>query len=972
MADYDKMTSFDLYAKHKALVTGIESVAASGGLNALQNERMQKIVNEVQEIEAYARKNLSETKLDRDNSPVVNDYVSILKSADSEYKYEQEDELKKYLKEYDETYGLDGNLPDARMVEANQNAWIELTKDDTYTIPEEMQEDEAFKRLTKSDPETAKETLTLLRAMALTELALETPDEDQEEAKKRYLEKLAEVGAKYQTSVNTQLQTIEQSDEAKDEWVESYLKKKNLTKEQWNEATSNPQTKDAAQADYINYVISSVYTANNGVYTENNAIYASRMAQKVGLEQTVRPAAEQKRTFTQKHPKLMNFIKEGVKNMAQSGLAMAAVGPLGLTAMSGWKLKNAVMSSWKNYKNQEEEKTSVGGFFKYLRNNKEEAYNLAKQAVMFGASATFTAAMAATGTLGFGALGSVTGLGAASFGQAAAQTTVMGLTKMKMMGALTAVTSAGSYLFARQKLAPKKEALMEILQKYAPEQEVTAEKKGFFGKVFSKDKDPAKDMYGKLTGVWKDLGDEQKVMAMLESYAPNMTAEDKAQVLQLAKEVQNIKSGSYGALAGSAIGIGMAGGVMDAHAMSSDAPAVEPGNAGAASEWDVNKSLAENMQDSQYKAPLQTDMEQSNATVNADNVQADVSAEAATVATVEPHALSAEQMGQDTDLFRATQMGPTVIYKKLIDMGVMTQDDADKIMADEGRSYIPSRVLREHLQDDIKFTPEQEKEFNDFINDKATFQKLCDEENARAGIGIHHGGQGGHVHGNDIQDHTIKGDGQQLGDEQDERNEQDLSENEKKIVELKGRIKKTGLFNKKQEFEAEVESTGNFRNDVDAYAKAYAMHKKGITNPEDLDNAKYSVSGRMNDENGVEHKFKVKNNGDTHSTKIDGATVKTRSVDVGGTHQTVTTYKNVTADASTVGDANGTKPDKMIGAVSDDKGNHTVYVKDGDTKKIYEVKVDSKGGSTVAESELQNATKIKSALNNYGKGGQGR
>ena len=84
---------------------------------------------------------------------------------------------------------------------------------------------------------------------------------------------------------------------------------------------------------------------------------------------------------------------------------------------------------------------------------------------------------------------------------------------------------------------------MAILQKYAPEQEqAPAPKKGLLGKFFSRSKTPAQAMYDKITGTFKDLGDEPKVAKMLQEFAPNMTAEDKAAVVNLAKEVQNIKA----------------------------------------------------------------------------------------------------------------------------------------------------------------------------------------------------------------------------------------------------------------------------------------------------------------------------------------------------------------------------------------------------------------------------------------------
>ena len=993
---FDEMTTYDLFVLRRSLAEQLEKAVQNG--EDIKSSKFLSLQLEMDEIADYAAEQMEGFMINEDNAPAARDYIGILTAADASYDYDVEN-LQKNLDKYDKKYGLDSDLPTAEEINANENSWAGLTKAAEFTLTPEFKRDAGIQALGKEDPETLKETLEVLRTMALTELSLEKPDEDPKKAMAAYHEKIDEVSAQYLTAVNLKLQAIMHSDEETNVWLEDYLQKKKMTRQQWEETQKDPKTAEAAKKDFRRYIVSNVYTVTSAEFVERNDMFASRMAQKTNMDQAPARAASQKRKWAQKHPKITRFAKEAAKNSAWTYGLLFAAGPVGLTARTGWKLIGAVKTSYNNYK-----KSDCKNFFQYLGQNKEESYNLLKQAAMFGASAAFTSAMALSGALTFGALGSLTGLGASAAqtaGQAAANVAIAGLTKIQAMGALSAVTSAGSFFFARHKLAPKKKELMAILEKYAPKQEEPV-KRSLLDTVLRKPKTPAEAMYKNITGTFKDLGDEEKVAQMLQEFAPNMSAEDKKAVVELAKEVQNIKAASYGAATGVVLGAGMAESPEIAKAFSSEnQPQPLAEQPAAAPENSETIAATENAENPETVA----------ATDNTENAQSATEAEAsAPVDEAQP--LSADKLAEGTDLYKATDVGPTVIYKKLISMGVMTQDDANKIMAEEGRSYIPSSVLREHLQDDIKMTPAQEKELNDFISDKETFKRLCDEENARAGI--HH--REGHSAGGNANANATraavppinKNDDASVGDETtvEDKNKNNVPKtptnatesptNKEAVIRVTGKIKNhtgaTAFLYQKHDHEVTLDLNKIAKNlgktpeelteqdklnaQTDAYANTYIkgiMEKRGVKDV-NLSTTDYSATGRIVDEHGEEHKIKVKNdynektNIQTYTRKVETdhgterVTVKSIHHE-DGTRTSFGKFKNAFVDGATVGEADGGN-DEMIGKVTDSYGNSRTFIKDGKTGDMYEV-TKVKGQDAVVTKSSYTESQIKSLIKNH-------
>lgn len=987
---YDEMTSYDLLKLSNSLTAQLDKAIKNG--EDIKSPKVVGLQNELKEIEEYAAEQMNGFMIDEDNAPAARDYLAILTAADASYDY-NEQHLEECLEKYDRKYELDYDMPEAEEIIDNENAWAEITKEEQrkidageFTLPPELEKDAGIQALRKEDPETLKETVNVLHTVALTELSLEEPDEDPKKAMARYHEKMEEVSTKYLTAVNLKLQAIMHSEEETNAWLDEYLKKKKMTKQQWEETQKDPEKAKAAKSDFRRYIVSNVYTLTSAAFVEKNDIFASRMAQKTGMSQTPARASALKRTWAQKHPKIVHFVKGGIKNSAWTYGLLYATGPIGLTARSAVTLTNSVITSWHNYK-----KSDAKSFWQYLKNNKEERFNLGKQAAMFLASGTFTAAMAASGVLTFGALGSLAGLGTTAAAQAATHTaanfTLIGLTKMQAMGGLSAVTSAGSFWYARRKLAPKKQELMALLQKYAPAEEQPV-KRSLLDKIMRKPKTPVEAMYREITGTFKDLGDEPKVAAMLQQYAPNMSAQDKKAIVELAKEVQNIKAASYGAAAGVALGAGMA-----------EAPAIARAFQGDGHEQTSPLASTDHTQEAPTENPPAT------STPPQEQAQTqETEAPAPEAATPEAQPLSADKLADDTDLYKATEQGPTVIYKKLISMGVMKQEDADKIMAEEGRDYIPSRVLRNHLQDDIKMTPEQEKELNDFINDKATFKRLCDEENRLAGINHSNGGNSGHTQGGTQQaaggnpngtptivkddKDSDAGDATTIVDKEgaDPKNKV----NQEAIARVTGKIKNhtgaTAFLYQKHEHETTLnlsklaERLGKKPEDLteqdvlnaktDAYAKTYIMEKKNIEASQ-LSTTNYSTTGRIVDENDVEHKIKVKN----HYNENTGVQTYTRKVETehgterttvnsvhhgDGTQTSFGKFKNAYLDGSTVGDADGGN-DEKIAQVIDSQGNSRTFIRDGKTGDLYEV-TRIKGQEEVITKSSYTESQIKSLI----------
>ncbi len=972
------MTSYDLLQYHKKLAEDYNKLASLGSSQfgagfAFADtpeakefaERMAKIDGELKAVEEYAAKEIKEINLDENNAPLVKDYADILLGANPDYKYEKAAELEQKLADYDKNNGLDGKLPSPEKIKENEDKWAALTEKTPYTdsMPEELKKDPATVVFAKENPEIFKETLDVIRTTALTQLSLETPDSDKQKNIERYHQKVEEISAQYLATVTLTFNNIMSSPEDRNKWLDKYLKENKISADEWNDAQKDPEKKKEYMAKFAKYVAANTYTVANGIYTDKNAIYASRLGRKAGMKQTPERAAEAKKDMTAKHPTVMGAVKEGIKNVAWTAGLAAAFGPIGITARQGCKLFGAVKKSWRNYKEQNDGKTSIKGFFGYLKNNREETINLARQAGLFLTSAAFTTVMAASGTLAFGALGGLTGLGAQA-AQTAAQTTIMGVGKAKVSGAITAAAGLGQYLNVRHEEAKAQKDLAALLQKYLPQPEEQG--KGWFG---IKKATPAQKIAKDISKLIRN-GDD-KVLAKLAHYAPNMSAEDKEQALELVGRIK----GSKGKGLAAALGVAAGGFLMDDSAQDY----VSEKAAGLKNYFfgePENNGLAEG---------AQTGAAVGQGIAEPDNGGSDVITE--TPATHE-FTITDEKV---TDM-------PNATYVILKEMGLMEGKDFDDLRG--SNTHIVKSGMTAYLGK-LQLTDAQQAEFQAKL-DSGEFDRIADKLNSghmiiRPGGEVverdhgwtrSSGGNGGHgsADGNEAggnggsapirgvdtpegQPRIVPDPTKPSGFTEDA---QRAIDEQKKMGNVTGKSESGSwfkrIFTKKHDHTVYMPVTADANATAEEYAGRVAMEEYNakhpdnpITSAEEMKKHGYNVKGTVN---GHKIHVRVSNDGNTETRTVDG--VRMRLEHHNGVD--VASYKGMNMASNTVG-GDGGKEDQLLGRVRNQDGEMREYIRDGDSKDVYERDIDAKGNVTEVRASKLSTSRVKSILKNFGKHG---
>ena len=924
-------------------------------------QQLAQVRQAMKTISQYAQQEVSETVLSEHNAPTVRDYVEILTKEDENYKYENQAGLESALADYDKTNGLDGELPTEEQIRKNEQKWMVVAPTDY--VPEEFAEDKSIGVLGTHDPETYREFLETIRTASITELATEEPEKDAEKAQQRYKEKFNEVTTQYIGAISATLDGIMRDEEQQKKWWAAYCKANNIPMEKIDELkadTSHPEEYQKHVDAYKAFVVSYVYKTINGVYTEKNAVYASRLAQKTNMNTSLPMASQQKLTMWQKHPEIMKAVKTGGKNGALSVAMFATLGPIGLTAKQGWQLVGAFKKSYNDYAEQNPGKKSIKGYFNYLKNNKEQMINLAKQTALFAVSGAAVAALAASGALSFGLVGNLAGFGATNVAAAAAQAGAIKLMKLKTAGVITAAAGAATYLLNQHKLSPKKKELMAILQQHLPAEQST-EKKGFFAR-FSKS-DPAKDAYKDLTKLLKN--NDEKLSAKIE--ALNLPPEQKERVMQLAKEIKTLRAGKGAAMVGAFVGGGMMGGEY-AQNLVGNIFGLNNGGNGGAGNWDMNKSFAQNMEDNKFVS----DFEKNNTVEQIPLRPGEHLPEQSVDATEKPAfrvpyapGMEPDEMGSVTlpadsferggDMWFATQMGPTVLEEKLRAMGF----DAEMDKLPRGsHGAIPSRVMANYLQN-ANLSPEQAKELQDLAHDRESFLAECKRVNLRDGYdpyaqsGASHTGNVGNggnaatnvtgngVAGNGVAGNGVAGNGT-VGNVTDQSDRNGATT--VKVVHTEAKSEKGGwlnrLLHKKTQFATKFIDNGNPIDNARAVATDIAMQRNGTNMADfnavqaaqsDLRQNGFHETGSYTDDQNVTHKYNYKIKNGVEKLTVDGVRAKIHHTD----DAELTRFTRGTKqDANYVGDANGTKADRIEGEVKRN-GVTTTYVRDGDTKDIY-------------------------------------
>ncbi len=969
---FASMTSYDLLQYHNKMKEDYDKLVNLGatrfgaGFTSSDSpeakeiaEKMDAIDGEMRAIEEYAAKEVKEINLDENNAPMIKDYTDILLGANTDYKYEKAEELQQKLAEYDRNNGLDGELPSAEKIKENEDKWAALSEKTPYTdsMPDELKKDPATMVFAKENPQVFKETLDVIRTTALTQLSLEEPDGDKQKDMERYHQKVEEISAQYLATVTLTFNNIMSSPEDRNKWLKKYLEENNISAEEWNEAQKDPKKKNAYENKFAKYVAANAYTVANGIYTEKNAMFASRLAGKVGMKQTPQRAAEAKKDMTAKHPTVMGAVKEGIKNVAWTAGMAAAFGPIGITARQGWKLAGAVKKSWRNYKERSGGQTSIRGFFGYLKNNREESINLARQAGLFLTSATFTGVMAVSGTLAFGAFGGLTGLGAQAATQTAAQTTLMGVGKAKVSGAITAVAGLGQYLNVRHEAAKAQKDLAALLQKYLPQPEEQGT--NWLG---IKKATPAQKIAKDISKLMRN--GEDKVLAQLAHYAPNMSEEDKKKAMELVGQIKGSKGKALAAGAGVLVG----GYLMDDNAQ----------------EY-VNEKAA-GLKDYLFGKPETNEL-----------------AEGAKVGGIGDK-LGEEQNGSDvivetpatheftiTDA-KVTDM-PNATYVILKEMGLMEGKDFDDLRG--GNTHIVKSGMTSYLSK-LQLTDAQQAEFQAKL-DSGEFDRIADKLNSghmiiRPGgevVERDHGwtraagGNGGSMHdgadGSEKVSTPIEDVKAQEPPLPDPTKPTELTENAQKVIdEQKNMHDVTGksesgswfkrIFTKKHEHMVTM-PIGDANATAEEYAGRVAMEEYNakhpdnpITSVEEMKKHGYNVKGTVD---GHKIHVKVSNDGNTETRTVDGVRMK---LEHHNGHD-VATYKGANLASNTVG-GDGGKEDQLIGKIRNQNGEIREYIRDGDSKNMYERDIDAKGNVTEVRASKLSESKVKSVLKNFGKSGR--
>lgn len=1006
-----KPNSYNLAKEYNALKTTIEADS--------DNPENDKLKKRMKEIEDYARQELTETALSTQNAPMVQDYVQILSAADKDFKYEHAAELEQKLAEYDKASGLDGDLPSAEKANENMQKWFELTKD---VEPEKITQIPALDTLKVIDKDLAQDLTEILKTSVITQLALEEPSADSKTAMTRYQEVMTAVSAQYMENLRQNAKMYPQSEEEdylrkkfltdfnitpeqfdeilKDEQkkkqftedfdkyaeaqrklynqnVDEYLKQNNLTRADWDKADKDSSIRKGFQK----YCVTEPIKALNAVYTNGNTVYASRLAQKTNMSQAPEAATQLQQKMEQKHSKLMGIAGAFLKNGAKTLAVGALLGPVGLTVKQGWELYGDLKKSWKNFEEQSNSKASKfniknwKNFSNYLKENPDERKNLQQKtatfAVSLGATVATVSMVGLTGGLGLvgGAAAGLTGATVTN----AASATFGGVAVTKVKGVLNGLVATGfgasRYIDARKEARPLENELLSILRKQEGLSD-TPEKKGFFARFTTND--PAKQTLKNLTALFKN--DDVKMVEKVD--ALSLSTQDKMRVMELATQLKALKSKSL--MAGTSAALGAGGGLFIAEGGAEKVREVfgsfidghsASGNGGQ-SNWDLNKSFADNMKANQWHPQFGEQEQQPEIKVPyAPGMQPTDGTELTGGSTA---TLPADSFEKGGDMWYATQMGPTVMEEKLRAMGFNAEMDK---LPRASHGAIPSRVMADYLKT-AQMSPEQAKELQDFVSNRQSFNAEVARINARDGYNPHTHTGGAHTHNSNGGNGNAAVKPVDLSQVQGARLTQDptqasINPQIQQIEAVQGKTESGSwlkrIFSKKHENSFVMPAGLDANAQAEQYAGMKAMadynakHPDApITSPEEMKQHGYNVKGTVN---GHKIHVKISDNGHTETRTVDGVRTKIRTFEGDQSQTHVVTYKNNTTSANTVGNTNGTKDDKVLGVIQNNTGRVT-YIQDGDSKNVYEVK--NQNGQTTTTESTHSARQVKSLLKNYG------
>lgn len=644
-----------------------------------------------------AREKVDGAYITADDAPLLDVYYKIMRLDDPDYPV-PEKELKKALAVYDQNHHLDEANITAEEWKQNYDYW---TENITYSdMSEQLHSYEIFSSM---DTDTRVECIDTIRDAVLTDLSIYSSDMNEEAQTimsskiTEYINQMQQQLAEKANDWFTHLSPEEQS-KYKDDFAQTMgTTPENLQnnpsdyKEQFGPYLLSKYIKQ--NPDESNKIIRRV----NANYITTTDILQTRIATRTNAPALMKEHTNWYKKLKEKHPRSMAFAE----NAILSGLASAIPG--GLMALSVYKLGETYSEFKEQYKKQFPDKPAkVKDIFRWIMKDSDRKNKMITRCALTLASAGFI-----TGVF-TAALRPVTSL------------------------SITALSGAHTYINKKIGIDAQKKELARLLQKY------------------NNDFLPAKwkDDKKKLDTLVKSLDEPSKLSKFfrrkkhsvsfeeaLLAIAPNadISTEDRENIEKLIKDIKAKRSQRKAAV------LGVAAGAMSVLGIK------------FTKDWFSADPVAD--------APV----DEGNAVPEASRVAPDATTEAPSpdVTTEEPstdvpvveesatHIFEGQENNSNLDF--AVNATPTPTYHKLIEIGVLDEEKAKELMG--GRSYIPSRVLKDYLQHEAQFTDEQQQQFNDFINDRDSRMAEFNADRA-ARIAAHHGDTSTHHHVSSASAHT--------------------------------------------------------------------------------------------------------------------------------------------------------------------------------------------------------------------------
>ncbi|MBR2136597.1 MAG: hypothetical protein IJ852_01380 [Alphaproteobacteria bacterium] len=641
-----------------------------------------------------AHEALDGAKIDSENAPLLDTYYRIMRLDDPNYPVPEE-ELAAALKQYDQNHGLVDLDLTADEWKQNYEEWRHYLNDDYVSA--QLETLSLLSPLKKLDPYLFEECVQTLGDSVATELSTQPFSTDAQTT-----DLINQKIEAYCQKIDAELADLSKD---ADHWFvglsqeEQYRHKQALAEScgvsvEEIENNSNNYAKDFANYLFLQYLtthperiheVHEVVESVNVNYASNSNVLQTRLATRTNAPALMREHTHWYKNLKEKYPKSMEFTK----NILLSGVA--ATIPGGLMALSVYKLGETYSEFKKQYKEKFPDKPAkMKNILAWICRDEEKINKLMTRTLLAGVS------VLVGGDLIDAAL------------------------KPSISVAITTLSGTHTYMNKKIGIDAQKKDLIRLLQQYNPDFDPSA-----------KGKNPDKD---KLNTLLKSLDKPSKLSKFfrrkkqrtdfdtaLQEITQNadISPKDRERIEKLVKDIKAKKSQRKAAVLGIAAGAFSVLGFKFAkdwfNTDHTDAAAHE-------TSADENR-MTETNQTSETAQETQT-------------------TEAPEQQTPPTALFDGRENNPNLDF--AVNATPTPTYHKLIELGVLSEERAQELMG--GRSYIPSRILNDYLQNEAQFTPEQQEEFNNFINDRDARMAEFEADKAAHSVARHASHSSGNTH----------------------------------------------------------------------------------------------------------------------------------------------------------------------------------------------------------------------------------